>query len=453
MNYKLSKYVVKTEILDENDTEEKRILFASRTGASLLVDGKTMQCLQNNDFLNIEVSILQKLIEVELIVPEFEDEFKDIMTINRLGLKDKKTLSSIIQPTANCQLGCGYCGQVHSKKNMSQNIVDLTLERIKNKLESKKFDALSVTWYGGEPLLGYSSIKKMSEFLINYTSEQKIAYSSFMITNGLSLKPNIFKTLHFDYNVNMFQITLDTLPELHDKRRITKDGKNTFEIIMRNIKAITSEPYYKNRVSKPILIRMNIDVTNFNAVPPFIDYLAAEGLQDKINLSFASIVNWGQETAGDEFGLSKELFAELEIEWFLHAMRKGFSFDYFLPRRDYSSCMVVMEDSEVYDAFGNILPCYEFSYTPFYDEKKYKIGTLFQSETELNQNIPIRKWFDDLEAGKSYCISCNLLPVCNGACPKKWQNNEIGCPEFKLNIEDKLILQYLKDKSNISELV
>ena len=449
----MSKYIVQTDVLDENDIDQKRILFATRTGASFLINNKTMNQLLEKNFLAIDTVMLQKLIEFEVIIPEFENEFKDIMAINRLGLKDKKTLSSIIQPTANCQLGCGYCGQVHSKENMSNSVVSKTLDRIKGKLETKKFNSLSITWYGGEPLLGYSSIKRMSEDLIDYSQKNNIGYSAFMITNGLSLKPNIFKTLYLDYHVNMFQITLDTLPEHHDNRRITKEGKNTFAIIMKNIKAIVSQPYYRERVDKPILIRMNIDITNYQDVPSFMDYLVSENLQDKVNLSFASIVNWGQETAGDEFGLTKELFAELEIEWFLYAMKLGFQFDYFLPKRDYSSCMVVMEDAEVYDAFGNILPCYEFSYTPFYDEDKYKIGTVFQDETELNQNIPIRKWFDDLEAGKSYCINCNLLPVCNGACPKKWQNNEIGCPEFKLNIEDKLILQYLKDKSNIKELV
>lgn len=453
MKYKLSKYIVTTDVLDSVDPHEKKIYFSTRTGSSFLINKETYDLLEKGEFIKIEKEILNKLIDFEYIVPNSIDEFKEIMSINRKGLKDSKTLSSIIQPTSNCQLGCGYCGQVHSKNTMSDSVTDKTIERIINKIQDKKYESLKITWYGGEPLLGYSSILKISNTLQEFTKSKGIYYSGVMITNGLSLKPNIFKELYLKHNVYRFQITLDTTKEFHNKRRITKEGVETFDLIINNILNIVNEEYYTALTDRPIFIRMNIDKSNYQEVEKFIDYLSDLGLHDKVDIHFAPIVNWGQEKAGDEFGLTKEMFAELEIEWYLYAMRKGFTFGYFLPKRDYNSCMVVMEDAEVYDAFGNILPCYEFSYTPFYDKKEYKIGTLFQKEEDLTYDIPIRNWYDHLENGESYCINCNLLPVCNGACPKKWLNKEIGCPEFKLNIEDKLVLQYLMDKSNIKEII
>jgi uncharacterized protein len=319
-------------------------------------------------------------------------------------------------------------------------------------LTKNAYENLRITWYGGEPLLGYSSLLEISKSLKDFADKNDIQYNSDMITNGLSLKPNIFKELYLNHNVNRFQITIDTTKDFHDVRRMTKEGKPTFVIIMNNIKKIVSLSCYKDKVAKPILIRMNIDKTNFESVIPFIDYLIENNLQDKVNINFSPIVNWGQETAGDEFALTKEQFAEYEIEWYLYAMNKGFAFGYFLPTRNYSACMVDMKDAEVYDAFGNILPCYEFSYTPFYDSKEYRIGHVFDDENTYNYGIR-KKWFDILEDENQPCRTCNLFPVCNGACPKKWIRGEIGCPEFKLNIEDRLVLQYLMNKSNIKELL
>ena len=258
MKYKLSKYIVTTDVLDSVDPHEKKIYFSTRTGSSFLINKETYDLLEKGEFIKIEKEILNKLIDFEYIVPNSIDEFKEIMSINRKGLKDSKTLSSIIQPTSNCQLGCGYCGQVHSKNTMSHSVTDKTIERIINKIQDKKYESLKITWYGGEPLLGYSSILKISNTLQEFTKSKGIYYSGVMITNGLSLKPNIFKELYLKHNVYRFQITLDTTKEFHNKRRITKEGVETFDLIINNILNIVNEEYYTALTDRPIFIRMNI---------------------------------------------------------------------------------------------------------------------------------------------------------------------------------------------------
>jgi len=452
MNYKLSKYTVFTDVLDETDSEQKRILFASRTGISFLINSDLFKKLQEAEFGKIKADKLTRLIDHEVIILKEEDEFKEIMTLNRCGSKDSKTLSTTIQPSANCQLGCPYCGQVHTKYTMTDKIKNKVVERIKSKLDDGHYNSIEVTWYGGEPLLGYSSILEISSQLKEIAQNKNLQYGGYLITNGLNLKPDIFKELYLNHSVNQFQITIDTTKEHHDNRRMMKEGNATFDIIMNNIKKIVNLPYYKDKTGKAVSIRMNIDKTNFESVTTFIDYLADNELQDKVNIYFSPIINWGQENAEDMFGLTKEQFAEYEIEWYLYAMNKGFTFDYFLPARDYVACMVDMKDAEVYDAFGNILPCYEFSYTPFYDSPEYKIGNLFDDKNSCKYAVR-EKWFDMLAEKNQPCRSCNLFPVCNGACPKKWIRGEIGCPPFKLNIEDRLVLQYLMNKTNIKELI
>ncbi len=69
---------------------------------------------------------------------------------------------------------------------MSHSVTDKTIERIINKIQDKKYESLKITWYGGEPLLGYSSILKISKTLQEFTKSKGIYYSGVMITNGLS---------------------------------------------------------------------------------------------------------------------------------------------------------------------------------------------------------------------------------------------------------------------------
>jgi len=456
MDFKLSKYIVATDVLDPNSEKKERILFSTRSGISAMITDDFYERLKVCDLEGLENGLLSRLMDYEVIVDREEDEFQEILKLNKLGVKDSKTISMTIQPTANCQLGCFYCGQVHSKQTMTEEIQEKVVQRVLSLLDKMEaVETIDTTWYGGEPLMGYSAIINLSNRLQEIARQRNVPYVSSMITNGLSLKKDIFTELYLNHKVQRFQITLDTLKEHHDQRRITKGGEPTFDIIMKNIVEICALPHYRQLTHRPIFIRMNIDSTNYQHVPDFIDYIADLGLADKVELGFSPITNWGDKTAGDEQSLSIHEFAELEIEWLMHVQRKGFSMEYILPKRHYDVCMVVNDHNEVYDALGNITPCYEFPYTPKYNEEKYIIGNLKDDESTYNKKTEVRGWYDDLASCtvSTKCSKCNLFPVCNGGCPKNWYNGEITCPTIKLNMEDKLVLQYLMDKSNLTTLM
>lgn len=448
MKYKLSYYVIPSEILDDTAAIQQRIVFSSRSGISLLLNDNLYADLKKNDFSNIPTELLDQLFRHEFIVPEKENEFAKIMHQNREDVKDIKSLATTIQPTANCQLGCHYCGQVHRKETMGDDLTEKIVQRIRTKMETGKFKLLDVTWYGGEPLLGYSQIKSMTKDFHQICKETGAQYTGFMITNGLSLKPEVFKELYLKNDVFKFQITIDGTKDFHDQRRVLKKGrKGTFDIIMKNVVDITNLPEYRTHRDRPVLIRMNIDTTNHDYIPDFLDYLADLGLTDKIGLSFAPVINWGDLQYGSTDGLTKEKYAEKEIDWFIYAMKKGFQISEILPERAYQPCMVVDENAEVYDTDGNIFPCYEFSYTPAYQNEDYIIANLKDENPVFNQNVITRNWFDDLEEGNiSTCKTCTLLPSCGGGCVKKWyaSDPEPACPSYKFNMEDRLVLEYLR---------
>ena len=445
MNFVTSRYLAFSEPFDDQKGKLKRILFSTRTSATVLIDDYAIQKILDNNYTDFDDELLDLLFSMEIIIPENENEFEEIMIQNNSLLDVNSHLDLTIQPTANCQLGCHYCAQEHSKNNMNNDVYARTLERVTSKLESKKFKNLSVTWYGGEPLNALSQLKKISTEIIELCKINNVEYDGSIITNGLSLKPNIFKDLYLNHNVLHYQITLDGTAEHHDKRRITKKGEHTFNIIFKNIIDIINLDCYQEKVKEPILIRTNIDKTNLNSIKDLVDLFAENDAQGKIQFSFAPIVDWGDKKYGTIDGFTKRDFADIEIDLLLYAHQKGFLIDTSLvPKREFMPCMVVAKDSEVFDAFGNVYPCYEFTYTPAYNEDKHKIGNLLDKNFIPNDLATTRNWYNDIRKEDfANCNKCELLPVCGGGCVKNWYNDETGCPSFKFNISDRLLIDYL----------
>ncbi|MCD4502310.1 radical SAM/SPASM domain-containing protein [Chromobacterium vaccinii] len=439
--YVLSRYLVASDVISpDHHPAPSRLLFASRTGKSLLIKEKVYQHLLAGEFHLIDEATLDQLQTDEVLVPPTADEFLDLLEQNKQELREISTLSLTLQPTANCQLGCVYCGQQHVKKNLEDDTADLIIARVMDTLQRKRYKKLSISWYGGEPILAVKQIEHVSGRLIEQCEQAGIGYSASMITNGLSLKPDIYLRLQ-KHQIGHFQITLDGIGQTHDLMRPIKAGGGSFDIILRNLLDVTSMPEFAAHGSG-VTVRVNINRQNHHKVVELIDLLADQGLA-KLNvaLDFHPVVDWGGNHA-DRDSLAAADFATLEIDWMLHAIRRGFKFNRILPGRTNAPCMVVMPDAEVYDAYGNIYPCYEFPYTPKYDSPKYKIGHIRNIDQVRNDKAVTREWYTDIQTGISPCPRCPLFPVCGGGCAKHWYNGETGCPTFKLNLQERLVLDY-----------
>lgn len=438
---KLSKYHLTTDVLDEYDLPNKLLIFSTKKGSSLLIDNDIYENLKKSNFKKINKEFIEILLDNQIIVSSDEDEFSIIMSENDNIRENIDVLSMTIQPSANCQLGCNYCAQSHSKVYADDNIIKKYIERILYFLNlGKEYKGVNITWYGGEPLTGLKSIKKASEQLIKICEEKNLFYSASMVTNGLSLKSDVFQELVSKYKVRDFQITLDGTAEIHNKRRYTKSNRKTFDIIFQNIIDCTQTPSYQNKEGG-ITIRINIDKSNVAFVDPLLEYIIERKINEYVGISFAPIVDWGGNDAGKD-SLSNEEFAKKEIEWLLYCFDNKIKFSNLLPKRTHYACMVERQDSEVYDAFGNIYTCWEFPYTETYGIDSHKIGNLKDSYSSYNSHATLRNWSDVIKSGETWCKECNHLPICAGSCPKSWHEGTPACPEFKFNFKEKLILDY-----------
>jgi uncharacterized protein len=446
--YKLSAYLVVTDLIDAA-AEPSRILFATRTGRSVTLKDRVYRHLVDGQFDQIGETTLMELMRLEAVVRADEDEFAEVLHENIAAQEAPQSLRVTIQPTANCQLGCHYCGQVHEKRNLDAAMSEKITSRICDNLTRGNHKRLVLEWFGAEPLMAFSEILRMSDRLIGFCTDKGVEYDAYMVTNGLSLKPAVFLQL-LEKKVNYYQITLDGIGATHDLMRITKEGAKTFDIILKNILDVTSLPEYTEHRCG-IQVRVNVNQRSVQSLYKLIDLLASHGLQHKrVRFRFAPIVDWGGNNA-DKDSLAPGSFATAEIDWMLYAIEKGFEVADMVPSRVTGPCMVVSPDAEVYDAKGNVYPCYEYPYTPKYEGPEYRIGHVDSIATQRNANAVTKNWFTDVKTDIAPCKTCNLFPVCGGGCPKDWYNGDVACPAFKYNIKDKLVLDYLMRKRGFGQ--
>ena len=445
MRYKLSHYTI---ISGPVDLKGSCILFSCLSGKALLVPEITLDYMSAGRFDEIPGEVIEKLVRISALVPNDKHELESLVAENVASTETTtETLYEIIQPTATCQLGCYYCGQSHSKMNMAPAVQDHLVARIRSKIEAGNYKQLLIGWFGAEPLLGLQQIRDITKRLMDLTDEFGLAYSANIVTNGLSLKPQIFEELANDLKVHRFEITLDGTAEAHNRNRGTKSGEESFDIIFNNVKQIVSGVTFDPAISR-ITIRCNVDENNHEFVLPLIRMLAEYRIHEKIDHFYAiGIYSWGNEA--HKKALTKERFAQKEIVWIKEMLKLGFPVA-LLPKRKKAVCTAVSKVSEMYDAQGNIFNCTEVSYVNKYKNSEYILGRIGEEDPEPKKR-PFSDWNASLLTDQFPCHSCKLLPVCGGACPKSWHEDMRACPSVKFNIKDRLKLFYLisQSKTNI----
>lgn len=448
MNYKLSHYIV---FSDPVNSRNESIIFCTRTGQAIIISGKIRQSLEQQRFADLPEQVFQSLIKAKAIVREDEDELDTIIRENKHSIGNTTELYEVIQPSAMCQLGCDYCGQHHAKHYIKEEHFDKIVSRVRFKAMQKRYESLFIGWFGGEPLMGLPQIRKLSARLQELATSLDMTYESKIVTNGLSLKENIFRELVNDLKVKHIEITLDGTAEFHDQRRHTKEGGKTFDIIFNNLLRIVNMEGFKE-MGCAISVRCNVDGRNHQSVSELIRLITSHSLQDKIAYFYPiGVYSWAGNEAHQK-SLTKEDYAKMEIDWMIEMLEAGLM-PSLLPNRTKQVCMAVSPVSEMYDPYGNIYNCTEVSLTPFYENTDYVLGNLkFTPSEDIPTRRPLTNWNDEVLEGKFPCHTCKMLPVCGGGCPKSWHEDMRACPTAKFNIKERLALSYVVSKSDLKTL-
>lgn len=171
-----------------------------------------------------------------------------------------------ILPTEKCNFRCLYCNQSFLAGAMRPE----TVEGIKQLLLNRKQDLkqLIVSWFGGEPLLGYSTIIEIMEFIsAKIGTNDGPSLKSGMTTNGYLLTPDRLRKLAA-LGVNEFQVTFDGDENEHNALRLAVNGLPTFDIILKNlVDARKVDEDFK------IIIRLHANLNNADSMRRLIERL------------------------------------------------------------------------------------------------------------------------------------------------------------------------------------
>lgn len=446
MEYKLSHYL----IFNESHTDPNQVIIYSTVSSKLLkISTPLAGILQRNEFHKLPNETLERLIKDRIIINEQEDELLTVINENKKSTAESSNLYEVIQPSAWCQLGCYYCGQDHTKNVLSDLSVKNITDRIYGKLKTGKYKSMNIGWFGGEPLTGLNTMRKLNNIIKLYCEELGIELKdSVLVTNGMSLKPEIYKEMVNDFKISQFEITIDGIDEYHDQHRYLKKEKaGSFDLIYKNITNILNSDFYTNGNQK-MTIRCNVDRKNFDGVDPLIRKMAEDNLHKKIShLYFASIYSWAQNDAHKE-SLTKEEFAFYKLKWELLKIKLGYNSN-DVPKRKLNTCILTTKDSDMYDAYGNVYSCSEVSLTDVYKKSKYVLGNVNKG---VSNDRSYTDWYDKVWEKKEYqCNSCKLFPICGSACPKSWMEGNPPCPTIRFSIKDDIKLKEIKIQSETQD--
>lgn len=334
-------------------------------------------------------------------------------------------LALTINPTLDCNFACPYCFEgKHPQIYMSEQIEDEIIKFV-NKHEEAK--GMSVTWFGGEPLLAFNRILSLTEKFL----QSGLVYEAGMVTNGYLLTDRVVK--HLDYlRIKSIQVTLDGLKGVHDGRRCLRNGYPTFDRIVENIKRVHAAcPDIK------LNVRVNIDRTNDN------DFLELYELFQKDEFNGIFLI---PAFVDDKDHVNKCVLNGKEQYAYINKLLRehGIVFDRFYPEPSLE-CFVRNPNSVVIGPEGELYKCWNDV-----GKKDRVYGYLdgrITNEPLLFRYLAASDPFDDQQ-----CKECLLLPVCGGGCPydrikRDYEDNNINvCPLIKENLKGYLLNHYLIKK-------
>jgi len=342
-----------------------------------------------------------------------------------------------ILPTSACDFSCLYCyqrpdstGPVMSHQT-EENLVNFT-HRL---LSSLSQGPLVVMWFGGEPLLALNIVRRLSAKLIAIADNLRVDYHSSMVTNGYRLDlltPQVISELR----LSTIQVTVDGPQEVHDQRRPRKGGRPTFERIVANVASVS-------RYFPGIIIRINVDGSNFEQVPSLLVELRDRDILENCRYTTAAVdLNTGVCVSDSCPTFKPEEWGKVDDQINVEAQRLGVAHLELnrLPNPGPLACYAQAANAFVVDPEGLLYKC--LNDTPIRARAVYDVN----NSIELNSSRAF-----DLQASSPFgcpeCENCLYLPLCNAGCPAV--NIDGGsasplCTHFRFSLKPRLT-RYVRD--------
>ncbi|HHW7473921.1 TPA: anaerobic sulfatase maturase [Mannheimia haemolytica] len=335
----------------------------------------------------------------------------------------------------HCNIQCEYCFYLSKEQTIppekSQFMNDETLQNyIRHYIEANQSQRVDFVWQGGEPtLLGLDFYKQAVKYQQKFANGKQITNA--IQSNGIALNrqwASFFKENHF-----LVGLSIDGLSDIHDRYRISTNGKPTFE-----------------RVKSAVDLLKEVGV-EFNTLTVVNDrnwqrgretYQALKALGSRY-MQFIPVVE-SHKGELQPFSVPPQGYGQFLVDVFHEWLPdRGqifvIEFDNLLGQwLGYPSNNCVFRptcgSSLVVEACGDVYSCDHFVYPD------YHIGNLNQQQlAEIVSSAAQRQFGQNKQAKLSQaCLNCKFRILCHGGCPKhrivpqaNSENHNYLCPSYQ----------------------
>lgn len=355
------------------------------------------------------------------ILCENDNDNRALINFQTLSTRFHPYMRSLtIMPTLDCNLACKYCFEESNRHSgiMPPKVIDRLKQHIKDQYGCKD-ECLHLGWFGGEPLIGFGIMEEITE----YIKSLEIPFEASIITNGVLLnksKINKLKSLQ----INNIQITLDGPKEIHDTKRIFKNGRGTYDIILQNLDTLYQ--YIEKEKGIRVDIRINVDRETKDQYhkqyrelkekyPSFFVY---PGIISQYGTCSASLPCFADAREVAEFYI-----AQYEKYGIIHP-------EFNITSKGMKSCMAECINTDLVGPNGELYLC--LSDVGF---KEGEIGSLFEGKNNMRLMSAYCSGY--LTFNSDECRNCDVLTFCGGGCVnkryrnKKYGDNHYICAAYK----------------------
>ena len=335
-----------------------------------------------------------------------EDEERGILLARRYDRFARDfasgTLCLTICPTLACNLRCPYCFEAgrHLDAVMDEPTMDRLLAFIGTFGSTRR---VAVAWYGGEPTLAWDVVEELTGRIRAQGPEYAGAG---LITNGVLLDEAKCRRLD-DLGITQVQVTLDGPRTVHDARRVTGDGRPTFDRIVANLDALSCSGYRGS-----CAVRVNVDRTNTAAFVALRAELLERYAGSRIFVYPGRVHTGAAGPYPLERCLDGDAWAGFHLEGYrdcgivpLHG---------FYPRTDAAGCTATSGSSFVVGPGGELYTCWEDA-----GRRDMAVGSLHEGPAVSRPDLLARYALSTDPHDDAECAGCSVLPICSGGCPNK----------------------------------
>jgi uncharacterized protein len=369
----------------------------------------------------------------------WEDQFEHEHRRYSAYCEDRSRLLIAIAPTMSCNLNCSYCFQkeLPACSAMTDETADALVDLIARRAAAGELREVLVQWFGGEPLLEWGLIRRVTGRLTALSRNFGFSYSAEILTNGLLLwKRGLWRELEHAA-VSMLQISLDGLPETYARRKGVHPevAHGFYRFLAGHLNDIL-------RTVSSIVLRINIDQDNAHEARKVIDLLASSGVDlARIDIRLGFLTEDNLVGCLPHRCLEPQMRQDVAADFAAHlesfgALRRRKALGLGRP------CGAHLRTHLSVDPQGRITRC-----VPLIGSGQAVVTTLAPKQTERTEVElgAAEHPFGTIDPFTvSPCGQCPLLPLCLGSCLRSRPATESSrdCP-VRDELERKILISSL----------